>query len=177
MIPYGLFLAVLAALPSNAGAQNGTSELAQVSTEFHFTVDLAYNDAAPLFGAWAEQKWAPDWKPLFLYPTPPEDREGSVFRVERGSHTSTWVTTVFDLPGGRVQYVYFVNQLLVTRIDIRLKQRSPRQTDVSVTYERTALDAGANDQVKALAQNDAGNADEWRNAINAYGMKVKAAKP
>jgi hypothetical protein len=165
---YFLFLAVVVALVSPAIAKNG---LAHTSVEFHFTVNLPYKDAAPLFGAWAEQKWAPEFKPEFLYPLPPADQEGTVFRVQKGEHSSIWVNTLFDLPAGRVQYVYVLGEILVTRIDIRIKSGGDHKTNVSVTYERTALNSSANNRVKSLAKADAGSADEWRNAINSYEMR------
>ena len=168
MIYSFLFLAALAALPANG--------LARTSTEFHFTVDLAYEDAAPLFGAWEEQKWAPGWKPEFLYPIPPADQEGSVFRAQKGAYSSLWVNTLLDLPAGRVQYVYTLGERLVTRIDIRLKRNGTDRTDVSVTYERTALDPSANDQVQSLAKEDATSGEEWRDLINACGARMKAAR-
>jgi len=150
-------------------------EVAHVRTEFRFTVDVPYDTAAPLFGALAEQKWAPGWKPQFLYPAPPADQEGAVFQVEHGSHTSAWVTTVFDLPGGHVQYVAIIDHLLLTRIDIRLA-RNAGKTDVAVAYERTALEAGANDHVRALAKSDAVQGPEWKGQIEAY-AKAAGAKP
>ncbi len=173
MIHYFLVLAALAAVPR---LELGQNDLVHARTEFHFTVDLPYADAAPLFGAWAEQKWAPEFKPQFLYPVPPADREGAVFLVQKGEYSSLWVNTAFDLPGGHVQYVYVLEQRLVTRIDIRLKKNGGRQTGVSVAYERTALNSAANDQVKTLAKADAGSADEWRNAINAYAAKMKTGR-
>jgi hypothetical protein len=150
--------------------------LAHIRTDFQFTVDLPYVDASPLFGAWAEQKWAAGWNPHFLYPTPPADQEGAVFLVEKGSLTSIWVNTAFDLPAGDVQYVYVLGQILVTRIDIRLNKNGENKTDVSVTYERTALDPSANHQVESLAESDARSGDEWRSAINHYAAAMKAAR-
>jgi len=144
----------------------------QLRTRFHFTADLAYPLAAPLFGALAEQKWADDWKPVFLYPDPPADQEGSVFRVERPGYSSVWTTTVFDLPGGHIQYLLVINNVILTRIDIRLATNGTDKTGVSVLYERTAIDPKFNDQVTALAKKDAGRADEWRDAINAYGARL-----
>jgi hypothetical protein len=144
----------------------------QLRTRFHFTADLAYPLAAPLFGALEEQKWAEGWKPVFVYPNPPADQEGSVFRVERPGQSSVWTTTVFDLPGGHVQYLVVLNNIILTRIDIRLSRNGESKTDVSVLYERTAIDASANDVVRDLAKKDAGHADEWRDAINAYGTRL-----
>jgi hypothetical protein len=168
MIYSFLFLAALTALPPTG--------LAHTRTEFHFTIDLTYEDAAPLFGAWEERQWAPGWKPEFLYPNPPADREGSVFRVQKGADSSLWVNTLFDLPAGRVQYVYTLGDRLVTRIDIRLKRNGAGKTDVSVTYERTALDPSANEQVKSLAKEDATSGEQWRDLINACGARMKAAR-
>jgi hypothetical protein len=147
----------------------------QLRTRFHFTADLAYPLAAPLFGALEEQKWAEGWKPIFLYPNPAADQEGAVFRVERPGHSSVWTTTVFDLAGGHVQYLVVINNIILTRIDIRLSRNSAEKTDVSVLYERTAIDPSANDAVTRLAKQDAGHADEWRDAINVYGARLKAA--
>jgi len=143
--------------------------LAHLRTEFHFTLDIPYASAAPLFGALAEQKWEKDWRPRFLFPIPPADEEGAVFRVDHGpSHMSVWVNTVFDLPGGHVQYVYILNQAMLTRIDIRLAKDGPAKTGVTVAYERTALEAGANAHVKSFAQGDADSADSWKPAIEGY---------
>jgi hypothetical protein len=136
--------------------------------EFRVTVHLPYSAAAPLFGAWTEQQWSPDWKPEFLYPAPPGDQEGAVFKVRHGSHASIWMTTVFDLPGGHIQYVYVLNGLLITRIDLRLHGSSENETEVSVVYERTALDPAANDHLNALAESDAGQGPRWQAALDAY---------
>jgi len=166
MISGLLFLAALAALPQ--------ASLAHARTEFHFTVDLDYVHAAPLFGAWEEQKWAPEFKPEFLYPMPPKDQEGAVFRVQKGEHSSLWVNTLFDLPGGRVQYVYVLADRLVTRIDIHLSKNGDHKTDVAVIYERTALISEANQHVQRLAEDDARSGDAWRDAINACAARMKA---
>jgi hypothetical protein len=144
----------------------------QLRTRFHFTADLAYPLAAPLFGALEEQKWAEGWKPVFIYPNPAADQEGAVFRVEHPGNSSVWTTTVFDLPGGHVQYLVVLNNIVLTRIDIRLSRNGAEKTDVSVLYERTAIDPSANDVVRGLAKQDAGHADEWRDAINAYGARL-----
>ena len=145
----------------------------QVRPEFHFTADLPYASAAPLFGSLAEQKWAPEWKPQFLFPNPPVDQEGAVFRVDYPGHSSVWVASVFDLPGGHVQYVNVLNNLVLTRIDIRLAADGAKKTAVSVVYERTALDPKANEHVRSMAAGDAKHSNEWETAINAYAAKLK----
>ncbi len=146
--------------------------LCYARTEFHFTVDLPYDSAAPLFGALAEQKWAPDFKPVFLYPDPPADQEGMVFRVAHPGHSSIWVNTVFDLAAGRVQYVYMLADLLVTRIDIHITRQGESQTGVQVAYERTALRPAANRRLQELAGKDAAAGPEWQTALNSYAAKA-----
>ena len=162
-------LAVSVGLAACAGAQANHSS----SSSFQLTVHLPYAQAAPLFGAFAEQKWAPDWKPAFIYPLPPADQEGAVFRVEHGQHSSVWITSVFDLKAGHIQYVYVLTGLLITRIDIRLKPEAAGETGVLVTYERTALDPAADDHLKHFAEGDSRAGPEWQAQLDAYAAKVK----
>jgi hypothetical protein len=162
-------LALSAALAAGAAAQSN-----HTTSSFRLTVGLPYAQAAPLFGAIAEQKWAPDWKPHFVYPSPPADQEGAVFQVEHGSHSSIWMTTIFDLAAGHIQYVYVLDGLLVTRIDIRLRAEAASETDVRVTYERTALDPAAEEHLKHLAEGDSRAGAEWQAQLDVYAAKVKS---
>jgi hypothetical protein len=162
-----LLLAILVA------AHAASADLTHTRAEFHVTVHLPYADAAPLFGAWQEQKWSPDWKPLFLYPSPAADREGAVFRVEHGSHSSVWVTADFDLDAGHIQYVYVLNELMLTRIEIHLRKQGESSSEASIVYERTALDPSANQHVQTMAEHDSRQGPEWQAALDAYAAKIK----
>jgi hypothetical protein len=147
----------------------------QVENRFEFTAHGPYQTVAPLFGALAERAWAGDhWDPHFLYPQPAEDQPGEVFTVSHGHTHSTWVNTVFDLPSGHVQYVYFVPQAQVTVIDVNLKPLAASETDVKVAYRRTALNSRLNAHIKDLGRNDAQFGPEWASAIDAY---LKGSKP
>jgi hypothetical protein len=137
-------------------------------SDFHFSLSLPYDDAFPLFGAWNEQKWDSSWTPHFIYPAPPRDQEGSVFVVESSQHRSVWVTTIFDQAGGHVQYVNVRDNHLVTRIDIRITSASTDVTDVSVAYERTALDEAAASEIDEFARNDLRQGSEWKSLIEAF---------
>lgn len=149
----------------------GAADLAHTRAAFQVTVHLPYTEAAPLFGAWQEQKWSPDWKPQFLYPLPPVDREGAVFQVEHASHSSVWVTTDYDLAAGHIQYFYFIADVLLTRIDIHLHKEGENATAASIVYERTALDPAANERVRTMAEHDSKQAPEWQAALDAYAAK------
>ena len=83
--------------------------LVHVNNNFHFLVHTPLSVAAPLFGPQGERCWAgDDWDPQFLYPQPGKDIQGAVFTVQLGRRQSVWVTTLFDLAGGRMQYVSVV---------------------------------------------------------------------
>jgi len=153
--------------------------LYHVRTEFEFTVHAPYSVAAPLFGAEKERVWASDsWNPKFLYPLPAQDVEGAVFQVSHGHHHATWVNAAFDLDQGHVQYVYFIPDTMVTRIDIHLARPQSGTADdgntgsgttkVRVTYERTALNAAANEHVREFGEADRSNGKTWGDDIERY---------
>ena len=154
--------------------ESGKQLLTHTHNEFVLTVHAPIERAFPLFGAIEEKKWAEGWEPQVLYPSPAKDQQGMVFRVDHPHMSSVWTCTAFDLASGHVQYVYVVADAMVTLIDIHLTKAGAEETRVSVTYERTALDAEANDHVAHLAENDAKSGSEWEQAINGY--LGKAAK-
>ena len=91
-----------------------------------------------------------------------------MFTVQRGQHKSVWINTLFDVVGGRMQYVSFVADAMVSTVDVRLASVDPSTTSVEVTYVRTALDASANDEVQALGQSDRQKGSHWQEAIETY---------
>jgi len=153
---------------STASAQAPVAP-AHVSNSFHFLVHAPLRSAAPLFGPDGERSWAGDeWNPQFLYPQPGKDIQGAVFTVQQGHHKSVWINTLFDVAGGRMQYVSFVADAMVSTVDVRLASVDPSTTSVEVTYARTALDASANDEVQALGQGDGQKGPHWQQAIEIY---------
>jgi hypothetical protein len=149
--------------------------LAHARSEFSFLVHAPMAVAAPLFGPGAERAWGgAAWDPHFLYPLPAADVRGAVFTVRHAGHESTWVTTAQDFEGGHVQYVSVVDGIMVTLIDIRLTPLGPGETSVTVAYERTALQAGVNEHVRKLAEQDRDSGPHWGGAINDY---VRTLRP
>lgn len=143
--------------------------LAHRSSTFSFTVNAPMREAAPLFGPEGERAWAgSDWDPHFVFPAPAHDVEGAVFTVQHGEHTAVWVNTVFDLAGGRMQYVYVLANLLATTIDVRLHSIDAQHTGVAVTYTRTALLPEANEHVTSMSRHDAEQGPEWERSINTF---------
>jgi len=159
----GAFL-ILALIVTMTNEQ--TSPTAHVRNQFQFVVRASLSRAAPLFGPEGERCWAgPQWNPEFLYPQPGKDVQGAVFTVQHGPHTSVWVNTLFDLAGGRMQYVSFIPGKVVSTVDVRLTAVDSSSTSVEVTYARTALDAAANEDVRGLGVSDRESGPHWQGAI------------
>jgi hypothetical protein len=76
-----------------------------------------------------------------------------------------WVNTRFDLSAGRMQYVSFIPDALVSVIDVELTVLGPAATGVDVTYTRTALSVASNDLVNDLARKDRTSGPDWQKAI------------
>ena len=124
---------------------------AHTSSQFGFILSAALDRAAPLFGPEGERCWAgPQWDPKFIYPATAKDTQGAVFTIEHSAHTSVWVNTLFDQEHGRMQYVSFVSEKVVSVINVRLEEQDKSTTQVHVTYERTALHPEANGEVEAM---------------------------
>lgn len=154
---------------SQTGSAQAKPELTHVSSSFRFTVHAGFARVAPLFGPEGERGWAgKQWNPVFLYPAPGGDVQGAVFTVQHGPHTSVWVNTVFDLAGGRMQYVAFIPDVVVTTVDVHLTAMDESHTAVEVTYHRTALQAGADEDVRAMGESDRASGPKWREAIEGY---------
>lgn len=159
-----------------AGAQAAIP--AQVSNSFEFDVAAPLSRVGPLFGPEGERRWAgKHWNPMFVWPQPAKDVQGAVFTVQHGPHTVVWVNTVFDIAGGRMQYVAVVPETMTFTVDVRLTGVGPATTHAKVTYTRTALDASINEDVIAMGRVDAANGPYWRNEIEGALTRAERALP
>jgi hypothetical protein len=164
--------ALIPLLTSSFGrGQEPASTLTHTRNEFSFTVDAPFEQVVPLFGANAERKWAHDWNPQFLYPSPARDQQGMVFTVAHGNYSSVWINTALDFAAGHIQYAYVVNDAMATLIDIHAMRQGPQKTGVAVVYERTALIPEANEHVRHFAKGDENAGKEWGEEMNAYFSK------
>ena len=165
-----LLILFLATLPMNF---QGLSAMAQttvapahVSNSFQFVIQAPFSQAAPLFGPEGERCWAGQhWNPEFLHPHVGEDVQGAVFTVQHGPRKSVWVNTIFDLTAGRMQYVAFIPDTVVSTVDVRLTALNASATSVAVTYARTALDGAMNGDIEAMGQRDRESGPEWQRNI------------
>jgi hypothetical protein len=143
-----------------------TTAPAHVSNSFEFVVRAPLIRAAALFGPEGERCWAGEqWNPEFLFPQPGKDIQGAVFTVQRGPQKSVWVNTLFDTVAGRMQYVSFIPEAVVSTVEVRLSPIGGASTRVEVTYVRTALNIAANEDVQAMGRSDAQSGPDWQQAI------------
>lgn len=141
----------------------------RVHTNFSLVVHASYASTAPLFGPIGERVWAgPHWNPVFIFPQPANDVQGTVFTVSHGPLNAVWVNTLFDVDARHFQYVYFLPELLVTVIDVRFRPLDPHTTGVDVEYTRTALTSEGNEHVATMDKNDKRAGKEWQLAIDQY---------
>jgi hypothetical protein len=145
-----------------------------IRNAFHLTVNASYEATTPLFGPLGERGWlGEEWNPIFLYPQPAKDEEGSVFTVSRGLYHSVWVNTLFDKVQRHFQYVYFVPDLMVTVVDVNFKPAGANSTSVDVVFTRTAITAKGNELVTEVSESDKSAAERWRLKIDNYLAGVK----
>ena len=136
---------------------------------FEFVVHLSYADTAPLFGPEGERAWAgKHWDPKFLHPQPAHDEQGAVFTVQHGPVNAVWVNTLFDLEARHFIYVYFMADIMVTTVDVRFKPIDATNTQVNVSFTRTALTPRGNEHVTAMSETDKAADKEWSQKIEAY---------
>lgn len=159
------------ALPAIANTQTvppaAATQAVHVSNTFRFEIAAPLPRVAPLFGPEGERSWAGEhWNPEFVYPQPAQDIQGAVFRVKHGDHNSVWVNTLFDVAAGRMQYVSFIDDVVVTTVDVKVAALDATHTAVEVTYSRTALQPAADDIVRGLGSSDRDSGPDWKKAID-----------
>ena len=149
--------------------------LLHIRTSFDLQVHASYAVTAPLFGPQGERAYAgKHWDPAFIYPQPASDMEGAVFTVRHGPYSAVWVTSLADVEGRHFQYVYFLEDLMVTVVDVYFKPVGADSTNVNVVYTRTALTPKGNEHVTAMSDDDKTAGKDWQQAINDYLAASKA---
>jgi hypothetical protein len=122
----------------------------------------------PLFGPIREKDWAPGWEPQIVHPIGPQVAEGMVFTVDGGKDgTAYWIITRYDEATHRIAYANVIPGYLFNRIEIECRAAGADQTDVTVTYQHTALNDAGNEFVATI--DDAMYAKKmahWQHAID-----------
>ncbi len=102
---------------------------------------------------------------------PPEagQREGAVFTTTtKDGKERLWMLTAYDVPQGRVEYVFIAPGFTANQIKIQVTPDGDRQCKATITYRHSALMPEGNEEVNKL---DAHWAEQqqvhWEAAINA----------
>jgi hypothetical protein len=181
-----LLLVALAASAAPALAQDVSTperaaakeQLMRTQSSFDVVVRAPYAETAPLFGPEGERAWAgKHWDPHFIHPLPAHDEEDAVFTIQHGPFNAVWVTALYDVEGRHFKYVYFLDNLLVTTIDVRFEIIDAASTRARVVYTRTALQPEGNEHVTAFTSLDKTAGPEWQRAIDAWLSSRPVAAP
>jgi hypothetical protein len=148
--------------------ETGTAVPKQRTQSFAIRLNGSVADVTPLFGPVREAEWAPDWSPRFIHPRQSVQREGVVFSTMSGDGRDRfWLLTTYDVRNGRVEYVVMTPAFTVSEIKIRVIPDGEQHCKATITYRRSALAPGGNEDVAKL---DAHWAEEqrnhWETAIN-----------
>lgn len=135
--------------------------------EFSFELPGTVAAVTPYFGPVKESEWAPDWKPVFVFPQKPDQVVGAVFETVSEWGHSIWTMDRYDPDAGRVGYVIFVGGIGVTRYDITLAQVDARRVRVRVWCSRTRLGNGSPGYIGQFQQSFVAQGPEWQRAIRA----------
>ena len=172
-------LAILSCGLSIAGAPTfGAAEagaLHQATESFTIVLKGSIAEVTPLFGPVREAEWAPSWKPRFIHSAEGGQHEGTVFRtIGSNGREQLWLLAAYDEKAGRVEYVFFVPDVAINEVKIRVVPDSEQQCRATITYRHSALGPAGNEEVAKL---DSHWAEEqrvhWEKAINTVLAKGK----
>jgi hypothetical protein len=128
-------------------------------------VALPPERAFQFFTASGEQAWAQGWDPKFPRPVADETEPGTVFETGHGGRWSIW-TVVRCNVGELIQYAVVTPGERGGLVSVVFR-RSRNGTEVTVSYDLTALDPAANDELERFADNYPSFFGHWEQSIAA----------
>ena len=131
----------------------------------HLTVALPAAQAYRLFTARGEQDWAQGWSPQFPAPTVDDTEPGTVFRTHAHGSTTTWIV-IDSTDGRRISYARTIPDVSAGTVTVALEETAGH-SDVTVTYELTALSDEAQLHLAEFAEQYPAFLRGWEDAITA----------
>ncbi|MBB5786161.1 SRPBCC family protein [Jiangella mangrovi] len=129
-------------------------------------VALPPAEAFVLFTPRGEIAWAPGWEPRFALPTDDDTAPGTAFETgAHGEHT-IWVVLQRD-PGRSISYARVTPGSRAGVVRVSLRPGGDGGSDVTVTYELTALTPEAAAELDRFADGYAAYLREWEQLIGA----------
>jgi len=129
------------------------------------TVALPPDRAFRLFTPRGEQDWVHHWKPHFPASAVDDSAPGTVFETRAHNRTTTWV--VVDRTWGRhIRYARVIPHANAGTVTVSLDETGGH-SEVTVTYELTALTDAANHHLHEFAERYPAFLQSWQDAITA----------
>jgi len=162
------FLFILVAFGQSACARHDAlPSLSHAAASIELHLNATADAAFPLFGPVRESEWAPEWSPVWIYPSAPlQSADGAVFTTTHQVGVATWVMTVYDTDKRTVEYVNFIPGRRVTQISITVRPDTAATSIARVSYHVTALSQQGGRFVAHFAKNFPGEGPHWEKAVN-----------
>ena len=136
-----------------------------VAISGQFTVARPPAEAFELFTARGEERWVPGWRPRFPAAADVDDTApGTVFETDMHGRTTTWVV-VERVGESRIRYARIVPGDTAGTVTVELA--GDQHSDVTVTYELTALTPSAIEPLRGFAAHYPEMMRQWADAIAA----------
>jgi hypothetical protein len=129
------------------------------------TVALPPDRAFRLFTPRGEEAWAPDWRPHFPDPVDDDSAPGTIFLTGAHGEATIWVVTERD-PGRHIAYARVTPHARTGTVRVELED-ADGHTDVTVSYDLTALTDAAAAELGEFAAGYPAFLRSWQDAIDA----------
>lgn len=145
-----------------------------VSRTGSFELEMAPEEALPLFTAPGEKLWIPGWDPVVLHGDGFE--KGTVFVTEAHGHTTHWLVMDYDTKARHALYVRVTPGVDTGTVDVSIAPNGNGGSTVTVDYQLTGLSPAGNEKLEeSFSEAEyAGMMGEWRSMINDSREKIDA---
>ena len=140
-----------------------------VAISGHFTVARPPAEAFGLFTPRGEERLVAGWRPRFPAPATDDTAPGTVFETDAHGRTTTWVV-VERAESSRIRYARVVPGETAGTVTVDVAGCGPagdEHSDVTVTYELTALTASAVEPLRGFTARYPEMMRQWADAIAA----------
>ncbi|MEV7806837.1 hypothetical protein AB0O28_28195 [Microbispora sp. NPDC088329] len=130
-------------------------------------VALPPAEAFRLFTPYGERDWVEGWEPRFPERVTDDTEPGTVFRTHADGAATTWIVLHRE-PGRSVSYARLREGVHAGTVGVTLAAAERGHSDVTVTYDLTALTAEAEADLAAFAAGYPAFLRSWEGAIAAH---------
>lgn len=174
LLVFSVLIILVLTIQGHGKTENNNFESKRITKSATITLNGTLDDVFPLFGAREEQKWAPQWKPEFIYPKDKPDEKNNIFTVEHKGHgnqkgtVSYCVITEFSKKLSTVSYAIFSDHYITT-ISIQCNAVADSTTKAHVEYNWTSLDDHGSILIERKSEMLFSDyLASWEGAINLY---------